>query len=261
MSRLLGKVAIITGGAGGMGRAQALLFAREGAQVCIADINDEKGQAVLAELKSQGLSGLFQHMDVTRSTDWQQTVQHTEEAFGPVSVLCNIAGSNIRHGFDEQTEEAWHFIVQTALTGAFLGIKAVVPSMRRHGSGSIINVGSLATSQAGGNPAYAASKVGMHGLTVSTARSFAQEQIRCNIVSPGHVDTPFLRDNAPHSPNDDSTSIDRPENYQSRLDATPMGRLVQPEDIAQAFLFLASDEAAMITGAHLKVDGGAGLSI
>lgn len=261
MDRLAGRVAIITGGASGMGRAQALLFAREGARVCIADINDEKGHAVQAELAAQGLPGLFQHVDVTRRADWQQAVRQAEDAFGPVSILCNIAGANIRHGFDEQTEEDWHFIVQTALTGAFLGIKAVIPSMRRHGSGSIINVGSLATSQAGGNPAYAASKVGMHGLTVSTAQAYAREQIRCNIVSPGHVDTPFLRDNAAHSPNDESTSINRPENYQRRQEATPMGRLVQPEDIARAFLFLASEEASMITGAHLKVDGGAGLSI
>ncbi len=259
--RLAGKTAIITGGASGMGRAQALLFAREGARVCIADINDEKGHAVLAEITAQGLSGLFQHVDVTRHADWERAVQATEEAFGPISVLCNIAGSNIRQSFDEQTEEHWHFIVQTALTGAFLGIKAVVPSMRRHGSGSIVNVGSLATSHPVGNPAYAASKVGMHGLTVCTAQVLARDQIRCNIVSPGHVDTPFLRDNAPHSPNDASTSIDHPANYRRRVEATPMGRLVQPEDIAHAFLFLASDEASMITGAHLKVDGGAGLGI
>ncbi len=261
MARLAGKVAIITGGASGMGRAQALLFAQEGARVCIADINDVQGHAVREELAAQGLPGIFQHVDVTCSADWQQAVQATEDTFGPVAILCNIAGTNIRHGFDEQTEEHWHFILQTALTGTFLGIKAVVPSMRRNGLGSIINVGSLATSRAGSNPAYVTSKVGIHGLTVSTAQVLAAEQIRCNLVSPGHVDTPFLRDNAPHSPNDASTSINKPANYRRRVHATPMGRLVQPADIAYAFLFLASDEAAMITGTHLKVDGGAGLSL
>lgn len=261
MGRLSGRVALITGAASGMGRAQALLFSQEGAYVCIADINDGQGQAVAEAINDGGGRALFQHLDVTQRSHWEAAVARTEDILGPVSILCNIAGANIRNSFEEQTEEEWHFIVQTALTGAFLGIKAVIPSMRRFGSGSIINIGSLATSRGGPNPAYAASKVGMHGLTISTAQAFAPEQIRCNIVSPGHVDTPFLRANAAHSPNNEDTSLNIPRNYQRRRAATPMGRLVEPEDVAQAFLFLASDEAAMITGAHLKVDGGAGLGI
>lgn len=261
MGRLEGKTALISGAASGMGRAQACLFAAEGACVGVADINDAQGRAVASEIESQGGSALFHRVDVTQGEHWRQAVTALERRFGPVSVLCNIAGANIRRPFDEQTETEWHFIVQTALTGAFLGIKAVIESMRRFGSGSIINMGSLATSQGGSNPAYVASKAGMHGLTISAAQAFAQDNIRCNLVSPGHVDTPFLRDNAPHSPNDETTSLDFPPNYARRLAATPLGRLVQPEDIAQAFLFLASDEAAMITGAHLKVDGGAGFSL
>lgn len=261
MNRLAGRVAIISGAASGMGRAQALLFAEEGAAVCIADINGADGRRVASEITAKGGRAIYQKVDVTEYSDWLQAVAMCESQWDCVSILCNIAGTNIRHGFDEQTERDWHFIVQTALTGAFLGSKAVIPSMRRHGSGSIINVGSLATSHAGSNPAYSASKVGMHGLTLSTAQAYAREQIRCNIVSPGHVDTPFLRANRPHSPNDETTSLDVEENYRRRVDATPMGRLVQPEDIARAFLFLASDEASMITGAHLKVDGGAGFGI
>ncbi len=261
MFDLAGKVALISGAAGGMGRAQALLFAQAGAAVCLADLDAERGQAAAAAVQAQGGRALFCHMDVTQRTDWDRVVASAEQEFGSVGILSNIAGANIRQRFDAQTEEQWHFIVQTALTGAFLGIKAVVPSMRRGGSGSIVNMGSLATHHAGPNPAYAASKTGMHGLTLSTAQAYAGDRIRCNIVSPGHVDTPFLRENRPHSPNDASTSIDCPANYARRLAATPLGRLVQPLDVAQAFLFLASDAASMITGAHLKVDGGAGFGM
>ena len=261
MYNLEGKVALISGAAGGMGRVQALLFAQAGAAVCLADLNEVRGKEAAAEVQTQGGHCLFCHVDVTKQADWCRAVALTEQEFGPIGILSNIAGANIRQHFNEQSEDQWHFIVQTALTGAFLGIKAVVPSMQRGGSGSIVNMGSLATHHAGSNPAYAASKTGMHGLTLSTAQAYASDHIRCNIVSPGHVDTPFLRDDRPHSPNDASTSIDNPVNYKRRLAATPLGRLVQPLDVAQAFLFLASDAASMITGAHLKVDGGAGFGI
>ncbi len=261
MYSLEGKVALISGAASGMGRAQALLFAQAGAVVCMADIDEERGREAAAEVRRQGGRSLYCLVDVTRRTDWRRAVAEVEQKFGPIGILSNIAGANIRQHFDEQTEDQWHFIVQTALTGAFLGIQAVVPSMRRGGSGAIVNMGSLATHHAGSNPAYSASKTGMHGLTLSTAQAYAADHIRCNIVSPGHVDTPFLRENRSHSPNDTSTSIDNPANYAQRLAATPLGRLVQPLDVAQAFLFLASDAAGMITGAHLKVDGGAGFGI
>ena len=241
-----------------MGKAQARIFAEEGASICIVDIN-EKGDEVASDIRRNGGQALFCRTDVRSASDWQQAVEVAENAFGRVTTLCNIAGSNIRNSFDEQTDEQWQFILQTALTGAFLGIKAVVPAMCRSGQGSIINTGSLVLSHAVGNPGYAASKAGMLGLTLSTARAYAADHIRCNIVSPGHVDTPFLRANAAHSPNDVTTSIDFPQNYDQRRRATPLGRLIQPEDVAKAFLFLASDEASMITGAHLKVDGGAGL--
>jgi len=257
--RLKGKVALITGAASGMGAAQARLFASEGAAICVADINDEQGQEVATEITNSGGRAVFVHLDVTDATQWEEAVARTEEAFGSLTVLCNNAGANFRVSFDEQTEKMWHIIVETALTGAFLGTKAVVPAMRRAGVGSILNVGSVYTSRAGTNPGYAASKVGMLGLTRATAKAYAKENIRCNLVSPGHVDTPFIRQNMPHSPNDWSTSIDNPENYQRRVDETPMGRFIMPEEVAYAFLFLASDEASIITGTNLKVDGGASL--
>lgn len=257
--RLAGKVALITGGAGGMGSAQARLFAQEGAAVCVADINEASGQCVADEINAAGGRAIYVPLDVTRADQWAGAVTQAEATFGSLTILCNNAGANFRVSFDDQTEEMWHLILETALTGAFLGIKAAVPAMRRAGGGSIINIGSIATTRCGDNPGYAASKVGILGLTRAAARAYAKDKIRCNLVSPGHVDTPFIRSSQPHSPNDWRTSIDNPENLQRRVNATPMGRLVQPEEIAYAYLFLASDEAGMITGTNLQVDGGASL--
>ena len=258
--KLEGKVAVITGGGGGMGGAQARLFAREGAAVCVADLFADKAQAVASDITAGGGQGLAVRLDVRRADEWAAAVAATERAFGPVSILCNNAGANFRVGFDEQTAEMWDTIVGTILTGSYLGTKAVIPSMRRAGGGVIVNLGSLASIRpGGGSPGYAAAKMGLVGLTRSTAASYARENIRCMLVSPGHVDTPFIRADTPYSPNTGQTSIDNPENYNRRLRATPLGRLQTPEDIAQAFLFVVSDDAAMVTGSMLTVDGGAAL--
>ena len=257
--RLAGKVAIITGGASGMGRAQCKLFAAEGAAVCVADIDQEAGERVVSEITEAGGRARFTPLNVTDAEQWAAAVAVAQEAFGKLTTLSNIAGANYRVPFDEQTEEMWRTILEVSLTGAFLGIKAAVPAMRRAGGGAITNIGSIATTRAGMNPGYSTSKVGILGLTRATASAYAAENIRCNLVSPGHVDTPFIRRSAAYSPNDWSTSIENPENLQRRVAGTPMGRLVQPEEIAYAFLFLASDEASIITGTNLRVDGGASL--
>ena len=258
--RMEGKSAVITGGGGAMGGAQAKLFAKEGASVCVADVNLANAETVAKEIKENGGRAFASLLDVCKADQWDKTVSEAEKQFGKVNVLCNIAGANFRVNFDKQTEEQWHTIMEIGLTGAFLGIKATVPAMRRAGSGVILNMGSLASIRpGGGSPGYAAQKMGMIGLTRSAAGDYAKENIRCVIISPGHVDTPFLRANAPHSPNDWSTSTDNPENYQRRLENTPLGRLCTPEDLASAFLFAASDEASMITGTMITVDGGAAL--
>ncbi len=259
--RLKGKVAIITGGGGAMGGAQARLFAAEGAAVCVADLFPEKAEKVAREIAAAGGRALAVALDVRQSAQWADAVARTERAFGPVTVLCNNAGANVRVSFDEQTEEMWDLVIGTILTGSFLGIKAVVPSMRRAGGGVILNMGSLASIRPGaGSPAYGAAKMGLVALTRSAAASYARDNIRCVIISPGHVDTPFIRDNNPYSPNDQRTSINNPENYRRRLQGTPLGRLQTPEDIARAFLFAASDDAAMVTGSMITVDGGAALA-
>lgn len=258
--KLDGKVALITGGGGAIGGAQARLFAREGAAVCVADLSVEKAHVVADEIIAAGGRALAVSLDVRRSDRWAEAIMATERAFGHVAILCNNAGANVRVDFDAQTEEMWDLIVGTILTGSFLGIKAAVPSIRRAGGGVIVNLGSLASIRpGGGSPGYGAAKMGLVGLTRSAAASYAREHIRCVLVSPGHVDTPFLRENTPYSPNDPRTSIDNPENYERRLRNTPLGRLQTPEDIATAFLFVVSDDAAMITGSMLTVDGGAAL--
>lgn len=258
--RLDGKVAIVTGGGGAMGGAQCRLFAEEGAAVCVADLFLEKAQTVADEIKGKDGRAIGVRLDVQKSAEWVEAVAATEQAFGPVSILCNNAGANFRVSFDEQTEEMWNLVLGTILTGSFLGTKAVVPSMRKAGGGVVMNLGSLASIRpGGGSPAYGAGKMGLVALTRSTAGSYAKDNIRCVIVSPGHVDTPFIRENNPYSPNDPRTSIDNPENYERRLRSTPLGRLQAPEDIAKAVLFAVSDDAAMITGSMITVDGGAAL--
>src|SRR5213082_3157425 len=261
MVKLDGKTAVITGGGGAIGGAQARLFASEGAAVCVADLFVDKAEAVAAEIVASDGRALAVGLDVRHADEWTAAVAATEQEFGPISILCNNAGANFRVGCDEQTEDMWNVLIGTILTGSFLGTKAVVPSMRRGGGGVIVNLGSLASIRPGaGSPGYAAAKMGLVGLTRSAAASYAREHIRCVLISPGHVDTPFIRENTPYSPNDPSTSIDNPANYQRRLGNTPLGRLQTPDDVARTFLFVVSDEAAMITGSMITVDGGAALS-
>jgi NAD(P)-dependent dehydrogenase (short-subunit alcohol dehydrogenase family) len=258
--RLAGRAAVITGGAGSMGSEIGRRFAREGAAVCLADFNLTGAEAIAQEITEAGGQALAAELDVRDATRWDAVIAQAETAFGHVDTLCNIAGSNFRVGFDEQTEEMWRQIIDTNLTAYFIGTKAVVAAMRRAGRGVILNVGSLGSLRQGaGGPAYGVSKIGLVGLTRSTAATYAGDNIRCVLINPGHVDTNFIRGDNDYSPNDWSTSLENPENYQRRQEATPLGRLCEPHDVANAFLFAASDEASMITGSMITVDGGAGI--
>ena len=237
--KLDGKVAVVTGGGGAMGGAQCELFAREGAAVCVADLFLDKAEVVAERIRASGGQAISWRSTFACRRNGADVVSATEGAFGHVTILVNNAGANFRVSFDDQTEEMWRMILNTILTGSFLGTKAVVPSMRRAGGGVIVNLGSLASVRSGGgSPAYGAAKTGLVALTRSTAASYAADHIRCVLISPGHVDTPFIRANASYSPNDERTSIDNPENYQRRVAATPLGRLVTPEDVAQSMLFV-----------------------
>ena len=258
--KLADRVAIITGGAGSMGGEIARRFAAAGAAVVVADVRPDEAEAVAGQIDPAGERAVSTQLDVRDSARWAEVVAETETAFGHVDTLCTVSGANFRVGFDEQTEQMWQRIIEVNLTACFLGTKAVIPAMRRAGRGVILHTGSLGSLRQGaGGPAYGVSKIGLLGLTRSTAASYAADNIRCVLINPGHVDTDFIRGDAEHSPNDWSTSIDNPENYRSRVAGTPLGRLCTPADIADTFLFAASDEAGMITGSAITVDGGAGI--
>lgn len=258
--QLTGRAALITGGAGSMGSATARLFAAEGAAVCVADLDRERADVVAEEVRAAGGQALAVRLDVRSAAQWNGAIADAEAAFGHLDTLCTFAGANYRVSFDAQTEEMWRRIVDTNLTGCFLGTKLMVAALRRAGGGVILHTGSLGSLRQGaGGPAYGVTKAGLVALTRSTAASYAADNIRCVLINPGHVDTNFIRGDNPHSPNDWSTSIDNPDNYEARRAATPAGRLCTPEDVARTFLFAASDAAAMITGSWITVDGGAAI--
>ena len=259
--RLDDRVALVAGGAGAMGSATARRFAAAGARVAVADYRVDAAEAVAAELAAAGSEAVAVPLDVATAGTWQAAVEQVEARFGTLTTMCYLAGGNHRISYDAMTEAQFRRIMELNLTGIFIGIKAVVPAMRRAGGGCILTVGSLASLRGGGGaPAYACSKFGVNALTAVTARAYAADGIRCCQVNPGHVDTPFLRASTDYSPNDWSTSIDNPVNYERRRRATALGRLTQPAEIAEAFAFLASDAAAMITGSAITVDGGAALT-
>ena len=259
--RLDDRVVLIAGGAGAMGSATARRFAAAGARVAVADYRVDAAEAVAAELVAAGSEAVAVPLDVAAADTWQAAVEQVEARFATLTTMCYLAGGNHRISYDAMTEAQFRRIMELNLTGIFIGIKAVVPAMRRAGGGCILTVGSLASLRAGGGaPAYACSKFGVNALTAVTARAYAADGIRCCQVNPGHVDTPFLRASTDYSPNGWSTSIDNPVNYERRRRATALGRLTQPEEIAEAFAFLASDAAAMITGSAITVDGGAALT-
>lgn len=245
MGRLDGKVAIISGGARGQGEVEAKLFAREGAKVVLGDVLDEAGKQVEAAIRQAGDEATYVHLDVTREADWQQAVATAVSTYGKLDVLVNNAGILRRDGIEETTKELWDTILAVNATGVFLGTKYAIPEMRQAGGGSIVNISSISGMVALGGPAYNASKGAVRVFTKVTAVHHAADNIRCNSIHPGPVRTPMT----------ESTYSD-PEMLARRLRDMPLGRLGTSEDIAYGVLYLASDEAAYVTGAELVIDGG-----
>lgn len=240
MGRVDGKVAIISGGARGQGAAEARLFAAEGAKVVVADVLDDEGEAVAAEI---GDAALYAHLDVADEGQWQATVAQAEEHFGPVTVLVNNAGILHFQALHKTDLDDFDRVMRVNVQGVFLGMKSVTPSMVRAGGGSIVNISSTAGLQ--GLPylgAYVASKWAVRGLTKTAAIDLGHKNIRVNSVHPGGIDTPMVA----------GTSSDAP--FYKRL---PVARMGSADEAARAVLFLASDEASYIAGAELAVDGGA----
>ena len=245
--RLENKVALISGGARGMGAAEAKLFAQEGAKVVIGDVLDEDGRQTEAAINEVGSGCLFLHLDVTDEASWQQAVAETVSRFGKLDILVNNAGVGGDRGRLEDTSvESWDRIMDINAKGVFLGTKAAIQEMRRAGGGSIINISSVyGLVGSGGSSAYHASKGAVRLLTKSTAIQYAAEGIRANSVHPGIIETPMTE-----------AILADTERNQRWIDNTPVGRRGKAIDVAFGVLFLASDESSFMTGSELVIDGG-----
>jgi NAD(P)-dependent dehydrogenase (short-subunit alcohol dehydrogenase family) len=249
-SRLHGKVAIVTGGASGIGAATSRLFAAEEVLgVVIADVNAPTGKALAPELDHSGERALFQRLDGTREDQCIAAIDAAVAGTGRLDVLVNNAGRGTpvsRPIVENTTAEAWDEMFATNAKGVFLGMRVAIPTMRHSGGGSIINIASVYAMV--GSPlgtAYSASKGAVRALTRTAAVQYAREGIRVNAVFPGYVETPMTREW--HA---------RPDVRRDRIAQTLLGRLAQPEDIAWGILYLASDESSYVTGSEPVIDGG-----
>ncbi|MEZ0365837.1 glucose 1-dehydrogenase [Mycobacterium sp. pUA109] len=238
--RVADKVAVVTGGAGGIGGAAAKALAAEGAHVLITDIADEQGKATADEI-----GGRFVRHDVTDADAWAAVMTAAEEAFGPVNILVNSAGIQETGPIAEITLDDYQRVMAINATSVFLGIKAVVPAMRRSGGGSIVNISSAAGLVAVPTAlAYVASKFAVRGITKAAAMELGPDKIRVNSVHPGAIRTPML------------ASLDNIDVIEASLPMLPLGRAGEAGEIANLILFLASDESSYSTGAEFLADGG-----
>lgn len=240
MSQLKDKVAIITGGAAGMGESHVRLFLEKGAKVVLTDINAEKGQALAEEL---GENALFIQHDVTDEAGWEKVVAEAEETFGPVNILVNNAGISPVLSVEHSSIEDYMNVVNINQVSVFLGMKHVVPSMKKADHGSIINVSSI-NGLTGGVIGYTDTKFAVRGMTKAAAKELAQYGIRVNSVHPGVINTPMVQE---------SDAFDQ---IQAMVQTIPLRRMSEPNEISQLVLFLASDDSSYSTGSEFIADGG-----
>ena len=245
--RLKNKVAIITGGAFGMGKSTCEIFAREGAKVVIADIEDEAGQALAEQMIAQNLEATYHHLNVTSESDWAVAVEAAEDKYGKLDTLVNNAGISGSAANDLDDTEIWNELMEINSTGPFFGIKYCAPAMLRAGAGAIVNISSISGIIGQGfiHPGYNASKGAIRLLTKQAASRFGEDNIRVNSVHPGLM--PPMRT---------SGRTADPEVREEMVKRVPLGRNGEVWEVAYATLFLCSDEASYITGAELHVDGG-----
>lgn len=242
--RLDGKVALVSGGASGIGAAHVRVFAAEGAQVVVADVQEDKGREVVDGVNNEGGYAAFVRLDVTNADDWKNAVNAATSQFGKLTTLINNAGVYWPGGVEEETPEKWNKMVAINQTGVWLGMKAAVPALRDSGNGVIVNISSLyGLIGSPGSIAYHATKGAVRIMTKAAALEYVRQGIRVNSIHPGQIDTPILAGLTP-------------EQNEQIKEATPMGRLGRPEEIAFGSLYLCSDEASYTTGIELVIDGG-----
>ncbi|WP_458412585.1 3-oxoacyl-ACP reductase FabG [Schinkia sp. CFF1] len=242
--RLEGKVAIITGGANGIGRQTVFRFSGEGAKVVIADFNEEQGLKVLEEVRGSGGTAIFVKVDVSNGESARNMVQTTLSHFGKIDILINNAGITDDGLLAKLTEESWQRVINVNLTGVFNCTKAVLPTMLENGAGRIINTSSVSGVYGNfGQTNYAAAKAGVVGMTKTWAKELGPKGINVNAVAPGFCDT--------------NMTAQVPEKVMQKIiQQIPLKRLGKAEDIANAYLYLASDEGSYVNGTVLHVDGG-----
>ena len=250
MTRLAGKVALITGGGTGIGRAIALAFAREGAGVAVAGRRLEKLHEVISEVQRAGGAGLAVECDVTRQSDVERAVRGAVERFGQLNVLVNNAGMLHVSTVEGISEDEWDEMMRVNAKGSFLTSRAVLPEFRKCGGGAIVNVGSvLGLFAVKDRAAYCASKGAVTMLTKAMALDHAHEKIRVNCICPSVVETDLVKGVFNETP-------EGQERLKARLTTIPLGRLGKPEDVAELAVFLASEESSWLTGGAIPLDGG-----
>lgn len=252
MGRLSGRMAIVTGGAQGIGAAIVLRLAQDGARVTFLDIDDERGEGLASDVQTQGFDVRFIHADVTVEDDIRRAVEASEVTFGPVDILVNNAGRNTYFDAAEMSSQDWDASMALNLRSAWLCAKHVLPSMKRRGGGAIVNISSLhARLTTEGMFPYAAAKAGLTGLTRSLALDYGPFNIRVNAILPGWTRTAAVDGWFHRQP--DPAAAER-----QVVDTQPLRRIASPAEVANVAAFLVSDEASAITGAEIAVDCGLG---